>query len=91
MAVSGFLSEDFRAELKALIKEALTEQLDAPTNHKEPDSDGLVDVKRAAEYLDMTTSWLYKHANELPFSRKVGGSRKFDKRAMKIWLERRRP
>ena len=90
MALSGFLSEDFRAELKALIKEALREELRTVTSRGDPDNEGLVDVKEAAAYLSVTPSWLYKKASSLPFSKKIGGARRFDRRGMRRWLESQR-
>ena len=80
------LGDALREELFQLVKEALREELDAPTEHKEPDSDGLMDIKQAAAFLHVTPSWLYKNAPRLPFRRKVGGSLRFDMRAMKNWL-----
>jgi Helix-turn-helix domain len=54
------------------------------------DDDGLVNVDKAAEYLSVSKAWLYKNSDRLPFAKKVGGARRFDRRGMRRWLENQR-
>jgi len=84
------LGDALREELFQLVKEALREELGTVTSWGDPDHEGLIDVKEAAEYLSVTPSWLYKKASSLPFSKKIGGARRFDRRGMRRWLESQR-
>jgi Helix-turn-helix domain len=54
------------------------------------DDDGLVNADKAAEYLAVSKAWLYKNSDRLPFAKKVGGARRFDRRGMRRWLESER-
>ena len=48
-----------------------------------------LDVKEAARLLGMSVDWLYRHGKELPFSRKIGRSVRFDEAALREWQKRR--
>jgi len=60
------LGEVLAAILKPIVKEAVQE---AMNDHKEQDS--LLDAEQAAEILAVSQDWLYRHANRLPFTRKL--------------------
>jgi predicted DNA-binding transcriptional regulator AlpA len=52
----------------------------------------LLDVEEAAARLGMSTDWLYRHARQLPFTRRVGRrALKFDSASLDRWLAQRRP
>jgi predicted DNA-binding transcriptional regulator AlpA len=54
-------------------------------------SSDLLDVKQAAARLGMSVAWLYDHADELPFTRRVGRrARRFDADGIDRWLASRR-
>ena len=51
----------------------------------------LLDVQEAAERLGMSTDWLYRHARQLPFTRRVGRRAvKFDPEGLARWLATQR-
>jgi len=59
-----------------------------------PATDGGVDrlllVEVAATRLGVTPAWLYRHAKELPFTRKVGGrTLRFSERGLERWVKTR--
>ena len=83
--------EDFRSELKEALREVIHEELTANGNAiRCDDNGGLLNAERAAEYLSVSKSWLYKNSDRLPFAKKVGGARRFDKAGMRRWLESQR-
>jgi predicted DNA-binding transcriptional regulator AlpA len=52
----------------------------------------LLGVEEAAARLGMSTDWLYRHARQLPFTRRVGRrALKFDSASLDRWLAQRRP
>ena len=92
---ANILGDALRAELKELLREVIREELSGAAKRNghptgDDDDDGTVNVNKAAEYLSMSKSWLYKNSDRLPFALKVGGSRRFSKRGMRRWLESQR-
>jgi len=57
------------AELKELIQGAVTETISQNVHHE---GDKLLTAEKAAEFLSVSPDWLYRHANKLPFTRKLG-------------------
>ena len=71
------------AELRAILA----------TNNQDPGSenqkhDRLLDAKKAAAKLDVSTDWLYERANELPFTVRLGGSVKFSEQGIEEHIRR---
>ena len=65
-------------------------QLLAHELQREPD-DALLTVNEAAEVLSVTTDWLYRHADELPFTVRPGpGQVRFSKVGIQEYLRRKR-
>jgi hypothetical protein len=94
-AKTNILGDALRAELKEIVREVLREELAGATNgsgHRtgRDDDDGLVNADKAAEYLSVSKSWLYKNSDRVPFAKKVGGALRFDRRGMRRWLESQR-
>jgi predicted DNA-binding transcriptional regulator AlpA len=51
----------------------------------------LLDVEEAAARLGMSTDWLYRHARQLPFTRRVGRRAvKFDPEGLARWVATQR-
>ena len=50
--------------------------------------DRLLDAKKAAAKLDVSTDWLYERANELPFTVRLGGSVKFSEQGIEEHIRR---
>ncbi len=86
----SLLGEAFRLELKEVVREVIREELANSNSTRCAEDDGLVNVDETAEYLSVSTAWLYKNAKRLPFARKVGGALRFHKDEMRRWLEARR-
>ena len=65
-------------------------QLIAHEIDREPD-DALLTVAEAAGILRVTTDWLYRHADQLPFTRRPGpGQVRFSRRGIQEYLRRKR-
>jgi predicted DNA-binding transcriptional regulator AlpA len=55
------------------------------------DVEHLLDVQEAATRLGMSTDWLYRHARQLPFTRRVGRRAvKFDPTGLARWVAAQR-
>mgnify|MGYP003575184389 CR=1 FL=1 len=68
----------------------LLAQLIATELRHEPD-DALLTVTDAAQILSVTTDWLYRHADDLPFTVRPGpGQVRFSKRGIQEYLRRQR-
>lgn len=90
-----------RAELPALIGEAArlhallqAQLLSVPAVEKPVASSNgsgpLLKATEAAERLNVSTRWVYRHADELPFTKRLtNGTLRFDERGLKRWQERR--
>ncbi len=61
-------SEALRAELKAIIQEALQEAFRGQNGHQ---GDRLLDAEEASKILSVSPDWLYRHGSRLPFTRKL--------------------
>ncbi len=65
----SLFSEALRAELKAIIQEALHEAFRGQDGHQ---GDRLLDVEETSKLLCVEEDWLYRHHKKLPFARKLG-------------------
>ena len=61
----------FRQELKELLREVLREELAANTNGNGSEKDVLLTAEEAAKLIGVNRRWLYRHANKLPFTRRI--------------------
>jgi len=88
---SGNPFEILLDQIRQIVREEITA---AMNNSGHPtgriDDNGLLNVDKAATYLSVSSSWLYKNSHRLPFAKKVGGSLRFDKGGMRRWLESQR-
>lgn len=56
-----------------------------------PAPDRLLDAEEAAALLGMAPRWLYRHADSLPFTRRLGRKAlRFSEQGLHRWVERRR-
>jgi predicted DNA-binding transcriptional regulator AlpA len=55
----------------AQLREIVREEIQA-ARAPHQDADRLLDAVEAAKMLSMSTDWLYRHAKNLPFARKLG-------------------
>ena len=65
----ALLSDPLRAEIKELVREAVREVSGQNGHHG---GDKLLTAEKAAEFLSVSPDWLYRHAHQLPFTRKLG-------------------
>ena len=85
--------EDLPALLSTLasIQMAVSSRLLAAQPSVTPAPDSLLTVAEAAEILEVTPQWMYRHADRLPFTRRL--SRKalrFSQAGLQKWLATRR-
>ncbi len=82
------------AEALAVAHTRLLENGSAPAPRQEdlaPESDRLFDVNEAAEMLGVDTRWLYRRADRLPFTRRLGPrTLRFSEAALRRWIEARK-
>ena len=52
--------------------------------------DANLDVKEAARRLGVSTDWLYRHADRLPFALRIGRRRLFSAHGLERWNRQRR-
>ena len=62
----NIFSDPFRFELEEIVERAIKKALNG---HQ--DGDRLLDAEEAAKILSVSPDWLYRHANRLPFTRKL--------------------
>jgi excisionase family DNA binding protein len=47
---------------------------------------GLVSVEEAAKLMGMSRRWMYEHADELAFARRIGRSLRFEEAGLREWM-----
>ena len=62
------LAEALAAILKPIVEEAVQKAINGNGHH---DGDHLLDAEEASKVLSVSADWLYRHANKLPFARKL--------------------
>jgi len=74
-------------QLKALVREEV-EKAVGQNWHQE---DKLLDAEAACKVLSTSSDWLYRHANRLPFTRKLGPRMlRFSEQGIQKWLTSRK-
>lgn len=64
---NNLLSEAIASIITPVIERAVREAIGAQKNE-----DRLLDAEEASTFLAVSQDWLYRHANKLPFTRKLG-------------------
>lgn len=74
-----------------IILERLPDGGDQPADRvAEPSPDRLLTVTQAAERLGVDRRWLYRRADKLPFTKRLGpGTLRFSEKGLAKWMERR--
>lgn len=81
---------DLVGQLTAVIKRL--EWLHASAAPATPEDDEAVDVRAAAKLIGMTSTWLYRNAKKLPFTRRIGPrTLRFSVAGIRRYLAARRP
>lgn len=73
-----------QASLAAQLEASKNESDKAPAN-----GDRLVGIEEASQKTGLTTDWLYRHADSLPFVKRVGRSVRFSYNGMEKFIRQR--
>lgn len=73
--------------LQARVVARLTEA--APGSARATSGDRMLTIDEAADRTGMSKDWLYRHADTLPFARRIGRARRFSEAALTRWLATR--
>ncbi len=74
-------------QLKALVREEIEKAAGQNGHH----GDKLLDAEEACKILSASPDWLYRHANRLPFTRKLGHRMlRFSYQGIQKWLTTRK-
>jgi predicted DNA-binding transcriptional regulator AlpA len=77
--------------LIAAIRQAVREEVNSGGTRHETGEDRLLTADEAAQMLSVSPDWLYRHAKELPFAKKLGPKMlRFSHKGMLKWLETRK-
>ncbi len=73
-------------QLRALIRQEIER-----VSHNGQGEDRLLDAEEAAKALSVSPDWLYRHAKNLPFTRKLGPKMlRFSQKGIEKWLATRK-
>ncbi len=85
-ALAGELARALTAVVARSATTAAEPARPAPDGHR----DELLSIDDAAARLSVKVSWLYRHARDLPFTRKIGHrTLRFDARGLERWAANR--
>ena len=85
---ANIFSDPFRSELEEIVERAVKKALNG-NGHQ--DGDRLLDAEEACKILSASPDWLYRHANRLPFTRKLGPRMlRFSEQGIQKWLTSRK-
>jgi len=74
--------------LRRIVKEEIQAAMGQNGHH---DGDRLLDAEEACKILSASPDWLYRHANRLPFTRKLGPRMlRFSYQGIQKWLTTRK-
>lgn len=84
-------AEALRARLWARLQEAAAPKPPAERTPGSGEPDRLLKAKEAAEILNVDTRWMYRHADSLPFTKRLADRVvRFSERGLRRWIENRR-
>ena len=83
-------AEALRARLWARLQASSAPQAPTPASGGNGKADHLLTAQETAERLGVSARWVYRKADELPFTRRIGeGTLRFSERGMERWKESR--
>ena len=89
IGAAATLQAQLQAELWARLQAGA--QQSQPTARGGAEPDQLLDAKTAAARLGVDPRWMYRHADELPFTRRLtSGTLRFSARGLERWKESRK-
>lgn len=79
-------------ELATLAKREAELHAELAATYRQPDvEDRLLTIKEAATTLSLTTDWLYRNADQFPFTVRLGnGTLRFSKNGLQDYLKKQR-
>jgi predicted DNA-binding transcriptional regulator AlpA len=78
-------------ELRRIVGEEIAAALQNGGGHA-PEKDGLLSPEEAAAILGQNVRWLYRHADKLPFTRRISRKNlRFSEGGLRRWLAARKP
>ena len=78
-------------ELRRIVAEEIAAALQNGGG-RAPEKERLLTPEEAAEILGQDVRWLYRHANELPFTRRINRKNlRFSEAGLRRWLAARKP
>ena len=81
--------EPLESWFRDLIREEIQAVMGQNNGHRE--GDRLLDAEEACKILSTSPDWLYRHANRLPFTRKLGPRMlRFSQQGIQKWLTSRK-
>ena len=84
----NIFSDAFRSELEEIVERAMKKALNGNSHQ---DGNKLLDAEAASKILSVSEDWLYRHANRLPFTRKLGPRMlRFSYQGIQKWLTSRK-
>lgn len=72
----------------AAVQARIAARLASATPAAAPIEDRLLRIDEAAAALQKSTTWLYHHAGDLPFTKRVGRSLRFSSQGIRKFLDR---
>ena len=82
------LSDALATILKPIIEEAVQAAISQNGHHE---GDKLLTAEKAAEFLSVSSDWLYRHASKLPFTRKLAPKMlRFSQQGLTKWMASRK-
>lgn len=83
-------AEALRARLWARLQEGAAVDAVTPPPRRDDGEDRLLTAAEAAELLGVDRRWIYRKADDLPFTRRLSsGTLRFSKRGLERWSKRR--
>jgi predicted DNA-binding transcriptional regulator AlpA len=75
------------------IRDVVREEIAAATgNNHQTESEQLLTPEQAAELIGVNSQWLYRHAEKLPFTRRISRKNlRFSEDGLRRWLATKKP
>lgn len=78
-------------QIRQIVREEIGAALQNGSGHV-PEKEGLLTPEEAAEILGQDVRWLYRHAKELPFTRRISRKNlRFQEAGLRRWIALRKP
>jgi predicted DNA-binding transcriptional regulator AlpA len=88
----NILGDALRAEIKEIVREALREERAGKTGASGVENDTLLTAEEAAAIIGVNVRWMYRHAPQLSFSRRINRKNvRFSASGLHKWLAAKKP